>query len=90
MTPATLTRCAHWTGAPLDCPHDVFESADGSTRCRGCHLPPDRCTCGFGRALLDVLVEAVARSVASEGRPCGRWRPRGDGLTPLETYGHDG
>jgi hypothetical protein len=26
-------------------PRDTFKSADGSTRCVGCHLFPDTCTC---------------------------------------------
>ncbi len=50
-------RCAHWRDAPADCPHEVFESGDGSTRCRGCHLHPDGCTCGPTRfrRLLELL-----------------------------------
>ena len=41
-----LTTCREWAEAPPDCPHRVFESADGSLRCQGCHLHPDACTCG--------------------------------------------
>jgi len=41
-----MTHCNQWIGSPEQCPHPVFQSADGSTRCRGCHLHPDGCTCG--------------------------------------------
>jgi hypothetical protein len=43
---SAVDRCMRWRGASMDCPHRVFRSADGSTRCAGCHLHPDACTCG--------------------------------------------
>ena len=45
-TPPDLSLCRNWAGRPQECEHDVFSSADGSIRCRGCHLHPDACTCG--------------------------------------------
>lgn len=45
-TPREMRFCRNWAGSPGACEHEVFTSADGSIRCRGCHLHPDACTCG--------------------------------------------
>lgn len=39
---------------------ETFTSADGSTRCRACHLHPDACTCGHAARLLRMLGVLVA------------------------------
>lgn len=50
-----VTLCKTYIGASKTCKHYVFTSADGSTRCRGCHLHPDACTCGQMLRILRTL-----------------------------------
>jgi len=72
-TGAFPTECRAYLHAPDDCPFPVFDSADGSIRCRGCHLHPDQCTCGptvsdrLRRMLaLDLLITRGTHSPPSE------------------------
>lgn len=54
--PAKAQFCNGYYGSPSDCMHEVFESGDGGTRCAGCHLYPDQCTCGsVGLRLIETL-----------------------------------
>ena len=69
-----MTRCREYQGAPTDCLHPVFDSADGSIRCRGCHLHPGGCTCGptvrarlaYAMALAEAGTETVENMEAAE------------------------
>lgn len=52
----------------------TFMSADGSTRCRGCHLYPDQCTCEPGNSV-KIFCEGLLEAMTSDGR---RMPPRPD------------
>ena len=45
----------------------LFRSADGSTRCRGCHLHPDMCTCRREHPMWKIL-RGVCHGLETGGR----------------------
>jgi hypothetical protein len=51
----------------------TFESADGSTRCVGCGLHPDMCTCRPDHPLrqLDILPPRERPDIAAKARAAG-------------------
>lgn len=73
-TAARPSQCNEYRQAPRKCSHLVFTSADGGTRCHGCHLYPDQCNCG-GQVLRLLWMLGVVETLDGKAPHTGGRNP---------------